>query len=143
VEEGDAFLPESEAHHFQMHQMGAAFYLDIALHSRLGECVEQPIGVIIRDQSVPLSADDRNWRPDQRRVAGKVAVPSSDDLAEGAKRRLDARGIARSALRIAVQILLDPLVEMNSRKNRRLMGGNIFDKPIPLIFRCYDPPCRV
>src|SRR5437764_8952200 len=69
-----------------------------------------------------------------------MTVPCLDDLAEGAERGLDTCGRARATLRIAIQIALTPLFEVNPRQDRRLMRRDVFDESVPLIFRRYNAP---
>src|SRR5665647_2001068 len=141
-QEIDAFLPKCRPHRFQMHQMGATANLDVTLFRRLSKGIEQPFRVVVQHQPVPLTTDDGDRRADQRRIIGQMAVPRLDDLAERTERGLGARGIARAALRVAVEIALRPFLEMSPRQNRPLVRGDVLDKPVPLILRSHDPPCR-
>ena len=54
AQEVDAFAPQRRAHRFEMHQMGAAADLDVALDRRLRERVEQPARVIIAGSARPI-----------------------------------------------------------------------------------------
>src|ERR1700761_245908 len=118
-----------------MHQMGTAADLDIALDRRLSKGVEEPACVVIQHQAIPFAPDDGDRRTDQGRVVGQPPMPRLDDLAEWTERNLDAHWIAQAAFRIAVEIVLAPCCEMNPRKNRWLVRRNVFDEPVPLIFR--------
>src|SRR5262245_2743133 len=69
-------------------------------------------------------------------------MPGLDDLAEGAEWRLDAGGIAGAAFRIAVEIALTPLREMNARQHLRLVRRHVFDESVPLILQGDNAPCR-
>src|SRR5260370_19198965 len=72
-QEADTFAPKRRAHGFEMHQVGAAADLDVALCRRLRERIEQPTGVVIQHQPVPFAADDRDRRADLRRIVGELA----------------------------------------------------------------------
>src|ERR1700722_3994340 len=69
-------------------------------------------------------------------------MPCGDDLAEGAKRRLDTRRGSRSAFRIRIKVRLHPFVELALGKPRCFMRRYIFDEAVPLIFAAHQPPSR-
>jgi hypothetical protein len=91
LQEADTLAPQRQPHRFQMHQVGAAADLDVALDRRMREGVEQPARVLIRYQPVPFAPDDRDRRAQLRRIVGELAVP------------METSRRARKALRAAAE----------------------------------------
>src|SRR5262249_44735464 len=115
-----------------MHQVRGAPDLDVTLQRRLREGVDQPPRVGVADQPVPLAANDRDRYAHLCWIVRELPVPRLDDIAERPERYLDAGRIARPAGRVAVQVGLAPLLEMNPRQHRWLAVGHIFDEALPL-----------
>src|SRR5262245_55208332 len=101
VQEGDAFAVECIAHRLQMHQVGAAADLDVALDRRGLESIEQPRRIGVGNEPVPLAADDRDRRLHTAWIISQLAVPGAQDVDERAGRNLDPSRLAAAALAVA------------------------------------------
>src|SRR5262249_52939410 len=114
-QEADALTVERVAHRLEMHQMGCAANLDVALDRRRREGIEQPTRVLVRDHAIPFAANDCDRRVNKGRIVGELAVPGMDDVVERPGRNLDADRVVPAAVRIAVEVALAPRLEMRAR----------------------------
>src|SRR6201989_1931976 len=105
----------------QMHQMPAAAELDVALQRRTAYRTKQPFRILIRAQAVPLTAQNRDRRADQRRVIGERPRPGFADLLQWPGRHLHRWRVACPALRVAVEIPLRPISEVAIEEDRGLV----------------------
>src|SRR5437868_15299275 len=101
-----------------MHQVRASADLDVALIGRGSESIEQPAGVLIRDEPVPLAANDSDRRLHLRWIAGKLPAPSVYNVNERACRDFHTCWTARVIFRISVELALTPFSAMYARQNQ-------------------------
>ena len=77
TEKSLGFAVERVAALLKMHQMPGARDLHITPDRRGGQRVEQPRGVGVGAQAVPVASDDRDRRPDQPRIIGRLPAQAS------------------------------------------------------------------
>jgi hypothetical protein len=82
-QESIRFAIKSDSHSFEVHEMRATTYLDVALSRTSAESVEQPTRILIRDDAIPFAPDYGHGSLYHRGVVTKFAMPSAQDIVEG------------------------------------------------------------
>ena len=118
-----------------MHEVRPSADLDIAFNRRSLEAFEEPTGIDIGAQAIPLATDDRYRGTHESWVIREFACPGGGDVGPWARRHLHTGWHSRSAFEIRIEVTLAPFVEVLARQPRRFATWDILGKPVPLILK--------
>src|SRR5262245_3469131 len=125
-----------------MHEVGSSTDLDVAAHGRGGERIEEPVRIRVGAIIVPLTADDGDRQPEERRIVRELPGPGGKNVLKRTARYLNGCRRSPAAVGVAGKIPLAPGRKLPARQHRRCLGRDCLGEALPLVGQGDQAPAR-